>query len=540
MSGNFSYLENQFAVDSPPASGKTELSIEMIVEGFAAFQNFIYVAPTRELLKKTRERIDKAREEDPDAWTNRVRSIFAEPSKRAGGNDAVKRRCVRALVEAHQASGDAVLMTTKTFMELLPDIPSKESWKVILDEAVDPLVFREWSLGKKAALKDAHRKLWTEMFSVDAGTREVTARKGYVETVKGLAQGLREHGDVGHDLRNLAAAVINPAICTELVQDAPSKITVSCFLTPEYFKAFDEVIFLAALFPETVLYKLWTRCYRVKFREHPAYTADKLKDTEALFGPQLQVAHILSAGTDELRDHASKYTLQRNHRTSAAYAPRGERVIDYAIELVAGWLRRRGVKEAPAQANAWYTEDMPEPLERMAHFDARGLDEYKSNQYLVVFGVVNPDKVKMKWLVKKTGLTESEICRAHRIHNIYQTVGRILRDETDTARRTVFILGYEDAMFVHRRYKGSTWLGQIGRLPCLTAMAKRSRGQKDANARQGVTESEFQSNRRRRKAIMQAGRRRALSPMERQELGNLTGWLAARAKPRGRRHATVV
>ena len=233
---------------------------------------------------------------------------------------------------------------------------------------------------------------------------------------------------------------------------------------PICFSGFSEVIFLTALFEETLLYNLWTHISDVKFNTHRYFEESIKRDVHTDRGHLISIGHVL----DE-EDYASHTNLERNIKTGrCAESVTGERVIDKAIEIVSNYFKGIGFL---LQVNGWtgYHGTLKDTLPSnctLLSGAPHGQNRYQHINAIAALSVTNPQRYQKNWIQERTGLSDDEIYQAYRIHNVYQSVGRTSVRDFDSDEPIIFLTaGYEDAQLLHKLFKGSTFIGQIGSIP---------------------------------------------------------------------------
>lgn len=470
-------------------SGKTRAAIAWIADAKNAARNVLYVAPTLELVQQTERDIRAAL---ASAQGDAIRNVHAVHSKAEGiGNGQVQVEAQQALAEAEEGDGRVLLLTTTTFLQSVAKVRNPQRWTVILDEAFKPVEFDPLNLGTDALAGWEHV---SELFSVDPaqGFRLVPrdGRRGLVEEV--AAGRYSTAGDRFKAYEKAARYVANPAMRCELVMtdgakallegEAPTKrrkrtdgreqgtvLQFAYYVDPQAFAGFHEVLFLSALFEQTILYLLWTRALGVTFSEHPEFPSHLLRDTHLEQGRFLAVGHLLHKD-----DNASLENLQRNIYTGSAGETRpGLRVVDHAVQAAAF---NFGGEPFLLQTNERYGYTKGAPclprgavvIPTMAH----GLNEFQEVDNVAALAVTNPTPQETEWVRSRTGASGAEVTRAYRIHSIYQALGRcsIRRAQVSDHPKVVLVAGADDARFIRDLFPGSHWLGQVGSLPSLTAL----------------------------------------------------------------------
>jgi hypothetical protein len=483
------------ALSAAVGSGKTRAAIAHMARH--SQRNFLYVAPTIELGEQTTASLRKAIAEVPAPSVRNVHLVHSRVRTMEG---KARHEALRSINEVQRDEGHIQVITTQTFLDVLASIKRPELWSVILDEAFAPATFDTFSLGEDAQDSWA---FFREVFDVDAAQgHRIVPKDGRRSLVADLADGrLSRVGDKYAGLMKIAKAVCNPASRCELVvtprvaallkgealpptkkaDGAKSVLEYASYIAPEYLAGFAEVLFLSALFEQTVLYHLWTRALGVTFEPHPDFPAEMLRDVHAEQGRFLAVGHLLHES-----DPSSKENLGRNVLTAAVgEVEEGQRVLDHIIRTASGYF---GDAKFLLQVNkgTGYEEGKPlVPSNAMlipAH--AHGLNRYKDVDNVVALCVTNPNPQQLAWVKDRTGMGSREVTQAFRIHTAYQALGRcsIRKVVPTTDPKVVLVAGVDDARFIHGLFPGSMWLGQVGRLPCLKATADKVSSKTDGKA----------------------------------------------------------
>lgn len=483
-----------YALSTSVGSGKTRAAIGYMTGGSLCNQNFIYVAPTIRLVNQTADNLRRAIEQSTGSVVRNLHLIHSE--SRHEEDMPTSAETLKVINEAIGNVGQVVIVTTKTFLTILADIESKEAWRVILDEAFSPVEFLQFYLGSRP------QEGWSyfrEVFTIDPEqNHRVVPIEGIEWKVEEIATGnLKRSGQRYKGLQPLAAAVANPALCNELVmtkktkamvddlfgaspqggplvearEEGESVLLIASYVTPEHFRGFKEVLFMAALFEKTMLYYLWSRVFGIRFNQHPAFPEGRLRNIHKDQGRYVAVGHLLHPD-----DRSSKLNLSRNAYTGAPDEKEpGQRVIDHLVNTAAEFF-----KGAPflLQVNSGYGYDTGSPslpvnavkIPTLSH----GLNEYQECNFVAALAVTNPVPQQASWIKDRTGLTMEETLMAYRIHTTYQAVGRTsIRKQEQTTERKVFLtVGHQDAWMLHRLFPGSQWLGQVGDMKSLVKLSR--------------------------------------------------------------------
>ena len=384
-----------------------------------------------------------------------------------------------------------MIITTTTFLKILPRIQAPQHWRVIVDEGFSPVEFLKVHLGSRANEGLDH---FLSVFAIDpAQDHRVVPAAGQSHWVEELAAGvLRRAGEKYVTLQPLAAAVSNPVMRCELVMTpkthailartyvaavdeqqeeasrvaAESILLIASYVTPEPFAAFGEVIFMSALFEQTLLCQMWTSMFNVAFIEHPAFPQTALRNIHVDQGMHVEVGHLLHP-----EDRSSKYNLERNISTGMPdeKVP-GHRVIDHLVRLSAEHFEG---SRFLLQTNNGYgylngSTSMPSNAVRIPA-SSHGLNEFQDYDNVAALAITNPEPAQTRWIMDNTGLDRDQTNMAFRLHTTYQAVGRSsIRKAEPTSDRKIFLaVGYTDAQMLHDIFEGSRWLGQVGDMKCL-------------------------------------------------------------------------
>jgi hypothetical protein len=491
---NAAHRLRAFAVSTAVGSGKTKAAVRYIATPELRQQNFIYVAPTIRLIGQT---CDNLKATIQESGSNREVALIHSES-RLTGSVPVAVETLQAINGAQSGEGQVVIVTTATFLNILSRIERPADWRVILDEAFSPISFIEFYLGCRV---EETLHLFKGVFDIDPSqNHRLLPAAGQVGWVKELAAGdSRRIGEVYRPFQPLAKVVSNPAFRCELVMTpkaksivegtfganvddrllvpsdgVESKLLFACYVTPDAFKSFAEVLFMSALFDQTMLFKLWTTVFGVIFEEHPAFPPCSLRDVHTEQGSSVSVGHLLHAD-----DNSSLYNLGRNVHTAAVKeTEEGQRVLDRLVELSAEHF-------SPSlfllQTNNGYGYEtgsrlMPANAVRVPAA-SHGLNEYQDHVNVAALAVTNPVPQQTQWIVNRTGLTQAETTKAYRIHTTYQAIGRsAIRNMHAKESSKVFLtVGREDAWLLHELFVGSKWLGQVGDMKSLSSATAETR-----------------------------------------------------------------
>jgi hypothetical protein len=482
-----------YAVSTAVGSGKTKTAIEYMARPESSNQNFIYVAPTVKLIAQTADHLIEAME--VSGSTREVALIHSE--KRGSEGLPVAAQTTLTINEAGPEDGLVVIVTTVTFLNIITRIRTPQHWRVILDEAFAPVHFIPFQLGKRA---EGGWRYFQDVLTIGPPpTYRVMPAVGESGWVEQLASGnARWAGEQYKQFQTLAAIVTNPALRCELVltdktkqmmertkasgseeqlvvlpSDSEAVLLFACYVTPDAFVGFDEVIFMSALFEHTLLHRLWTGLFRVTFIPHPEFPKTKLRNIHIDQGSLVSVGHLLHAD-----DTTTRYNLERNTDTGASGEREiGSRVIDHLVKLSAEHFKGSTFL---LQTNNSYGYELGSPLipsnATRVPAASHGLNEFQEHDNVAALAVTNPSPPEAAWIMSRTGMTGPQTNMAYRIHTTYQAVGRSsIRKRVATTDRKVFLtVGQVDAQMLHEIFEGSTWLGQVGDMKSLRQMSAAS------------------------------------------------------------------
>jgi hypothetical protein len=482
---------NYYTASTSVGSGKTLAAIKYMQSADLALKNFLYIAPTIKLVNQTTQGLKKAMEQD----NRSTRNVNLIHSITISSEQSASQVAINTLNEAVPNTGVIIILTTTTFLNILPRIKQKMDWSVVLDEAFSPLSFVKFTLGNRAEDKVKSREYFSSLFEINHNDNQsIAVAKGQSNLVQAIANNnWKEAGTMYSGMQALAQAVTNKALRVEVTEKRKDRYTFATWVTPEHFKDFRECIFLAALFEETILYHLWKAKYKTTFNKHTFFDEVIERNIHHSQGSLVSIGHLLHPV-----DNASKYNLQRDYRTGNPNAEEGTRTIDECINTAQTYFTG---KPMLLQVNKWSgygsrhkTPDNVTVIPCMS----QGLNEYQDHMAIAALAVTNPEPHMLKWLKERTQLPEDVLYRAFRIHSVYQACGRTaIRNWNNTERVTFLVVGEEDALFLHKLFQGSTWLGQVGNMPSLKLLRRRHKQKKET-----VTgDKEYKSLRHKRDAI---------------------------------------
>lgn len=461
--GNMYFTEDYHpfhATSTSIGSGKTRVGIDYMLCAENASRNFIYVAPTKGLVNQTKANlVDRLKEHKLS--TRNVNLIHTDTIR---SDERASSVAINTINDTLPNIGAVMIITTITFLTILPMIKGKENWHVILDEAFSPLEFVEYQLGKLN--RDKGREYFNSLFQVMENDNDnVLPSKGKHSLVQSVASGDWEEAGTHYEgMHKLAQCVLNDSLRVELAGRHDNKFVFASYVTPEYFSQFTEVIFMAALFEQSILYQLWKGMFDIEFREHEYFNKTITHNVHETQGKLVSIGYLLNEA-----DNTSKHSFERNYKTGEVKEKElGKRVIDKMILTACKYF-----KDTPflLQVNKWtgYKDRLQHKLTKEAKVIptvAHGLNKFTGYHAIAALASTNPQSHEKAWVKQRTGLTDDEVYRAYRIHTIYQACGRTaIRDWTNDKPVVFLVASHDDAMFLHQLFNGSTWLGQIGDLP---------------------------------------------------------------------------
>ncbi len=455
-----------FKVSSSVGSGKTLAAISYMLSEDKSTTNFLYVAPTINLVTQTHKGLQSAISKSNSTKRNPKLIHSVNISERQSASQVA----IAAINDAIENTGTTIIVTTITFLNILPLIKKKHNWSVIMDEAFSPLSFVTYQLGSRDEDREKSKEYFSNLFAIsDNEEKSISVTKGQSSLVNAVASNnWQEAGSMYSGMQDLAKAVVNSALKVELTEQRKDRYTFATWVTADYFNGFLECIFLAALFEQTILHHLWTSEYQATFRSHKFFSSEINIDIHATQGRLVSVGHLLHPD-----DHASKYNLQRSHKTGASEAEHGVRVIDKCIEIIQAHFSGKAVL---LQINRWAGYGKSLPVNKgvtIIPTMSQGMNHYQDHTAIAALAVTNPEPHMCRWFKQRTSLSDSKLYQAFRIHNVYQACGRTaVRDWGNQEQAVFLVTGKEDAEFLHNLFIGSNWLGQVGDIPSLKPLKK--------------------------------------------------------------------
>jgi len=297
-------------------SGKTYWAIKMMIEN--AQQNYIYVAPTKALCKQIEERISG----EDEHHTKVVHRIDSEHHEGTVVEDAL-----HIIFITENNSNNILILTTNTFLQILDEYEYKHFWNVILDEAFNPLDITE--------LPTNHLDVILEYIdcSDSADVRPVSRAK-LDEVLDGKTDAVINGNDILTSLFDKVRMSVETVELAfpEKIDDVEDKVVFTSYINQEGLKPFNEILFMQALFEDTILYRLWV-AQGASFTEH-TYFDDKLNSVHSSKGEFVSVGHLLHKD-----DNTSKYRFQKSYETGEQLGnPRGGTVIHELISQADNYL----------------------------------------------------------------------------------------------------------------------------------------------------------------------------------------------------------
>lgn len=459
------YLADQiYSLDTSVGSGKTRAAIRYMTDGYMSRTNFLYVAPTINLVNQTDADL-RATIQLAQGHTRNIHLIHSENN----GGESVIADTLQYINQSEANIGYVIILTTKTFLNILSMIQNKAAWNVILDEAFEPISFETWYLGTDEP--EVSRNYFDNYFDIlEDDNNLVVPKEDKKQVVLDIAAGRWSKvgwtRDAGVGITKFAPIVINKALRTEFVKQSGNELIFASYATPKEFSKFNEVVILSALFKQSLLYYLW-RSFSIDFQDHSFFDQRQVDDLHKLQGSNLSISHLLHE-----KDHASKYNLQRNFKTGKPKETNvGHRVIDKLLETIS---KVYAGEKCLYTTNKWVNNKVVNLGEGFLQIPvySHGINKYREYTIVAVLSVTNPDPIQLKWLTDRfshIGITGEDIYNAYRIHSIYQAIGRsAIRNKYNDKPIDVVVIGAKDAQFLHNLFKGSTYKGQMGDLKCIS------------------------------------------------------------------------
>lgn len=475
-----------YAVSTAVGSGKTRAAIEYIARMESDQQNYIYVAPTIRLIEQTTANLKKALE---DTGSSRDVTLIHSESRQLA-EVPVSVQTTDIINSAPVDGGRVVIVTTTTFLKIIKDLTSSQHWRVIIDEGFSPVEFLKVHLGKRAEKGLNH---FLEVFAIDPDqNHRIVPASGEVDWVELLAtQGLKRAGDQYVTSQPLATAVFNNIMRCEMVmtektksilgrtftEKAPDKghparvaseseFLIAKYVTSDWIRGFGEVIFMSALFEQTLLYQFWTRLFGVSFVDHPAFPKTSLRNIHIDQGMHVHVGHLLHHD-----DTSSRHNLDRSYIDGSPNEPeQGLRAIDRLVTISSEYFADQRFLLQTNNDYGYFAGSPLMPLNALkVPASSHGLNEFQDHDNVAALAVTNPNPQEANWIMNKTGLDREQTQMAFRLHTTYQAVGRSsIRKADPTNDKKVFLTaGRSDALMLHEIFEGSHWLGQVGDMICL-------------------------------------------------------------------------
>jgi hypothetical protein len=286
---------------------------------------------------------------------------------------------------------------------------------------------------------------------------------------------------------------MEPALVTEIATNIdgkpPGHVDIATYPNPKYFDDFEEVIFLTAMFRETLLYHFWTQVFGIKFEDHPHWKQCPLRDTHAEQAEYMEIGYVLNE-----HDRASSANMQKPDDSPASNLGQmvsNRRTIEHAIHVAADYFDDKFL----LSINRWsgYLDGGDENLKEavpligdVVSSYTHGMNSYSQYNNVAVFATTNPSTTQANWVARRLGMPVENVFRAYRIHSIYQTVGRIsIREAGNTEQKKILVLSKEDAEFLANEiFVGAKLIhNQVGDISRLSKVAGRPRRRSDDDQR---------------------------------------------------------
>ncbi len=217
-----------YSASTSVGSGKTLAAIGYMLSADKSLKNFLYVAPTIKLVEQTAKGLKEALKK-----TNRpTRNVNLIHSINTSERQSASQVAINTLNETTPNTGVIVILTTTTFLNILPLIRQKKEWSVVMDEAFSPVEFVKFKLGKREDIKSQNRQYFSSLFEVNhSDNKSITPTKGQSNLIRDIANNnWNEVGSMYKGMQPLAQAVTNNALRVELTEMRKDRFTF--ILTP--------------------------------------------------------------------------------------------------------------------------------------------------------------------------------------------------------------------------------------------------------------------------------------------------------------------
>lgn len=354
-------------------------------------------------------------------------------------------------------TGLVLIITTNTFVRVVGKLKNKSNWTVILDEAFNPA-------NRDTFDSKDYDYLVSDLFQIDDKSNHATSKYGQRQKLssayKRKYDGITE---LQHPvLEKFVDAVMNPAMDLHLVSKKNKEGVLVWdgfwFITPYAFKGFKQVIFLSALFSNSILKHIWQHSFGVKWEKHPFWIFDK--DTHVMHGNKINIGYFLHPD-----DNASKDKIFSNIETGKPGAERSKSALTKMLEFAHEYF---GDKKYLVSLNIKVTAKLPENSTRIPP-GSFGMNSWDMVDNIAALAVTNPKPELLKLLRKLMGNIKDDDIRAiFRQSTIYQNIGRIsIRNHKSKVNRSILVASKADADFLLDLFVCSRAIGKVGDLPSI-------------------------------------------------------------------------
>lgn len=446
--GNGSGQSRFFKVSSSVGSGKTTLVLKLIADN-SALANYIFAAPTLKVIAEVKEKMLSL------GVSPEVITTEQEPE--------VAPAAIKCINSVEDRDGSVVILTTTTFLRIVTRMKNKRLWNVFLDEGFNPFSYVSFSSTPHAYIfKETLKLTKQEKFTVATFKPEYSAQARQIVDKRQTEDQLFLHPTY----IQVCEDILDPCKVVDYIETAKNpdgNLNLVSHVSPERFKGFDSLVFMAALFEMTPLYHLWKTVYGIQWEDFDEISNHPdLFDTHTEKGPLMSFHYILHE-----ENNASKYVLESNVTTGQPNErDRDQRVLSDCIILLNFFFID---DEFLLQTNNHHlTEKEKIDVENAMHIPAyaHGLNQYQAVDNVAVLAATNPHPLIRDWMVNHLGLSKNAANECFRLHTMYQGIGRCsLRDRDNHNAKKVVVLDRSSAIQFHRIFQQSTLAGKIGAIP---------------------------------------------------------------------------
>lgn len=309
-------------LEEPVGSGKTGLVVSKIAS--TPTESHIFVAPTKELGREVKERLEKANVQN-------VHHLFSQ-----GGMESVAKRTKNLINGRAPKESQVLILTGKNFRTILEDLSPilASNYHVYLDEGMDAVEFAE--------LKAENIGQYTSLLTTNEEGLLLPAL-GEKDVLRNVATRPDLVSKEGKDNLLTKPFIQIAALVTCGLYDVRATITdrtirAVALLKPEKFQNFRSVTMVSALWSQSILAMVWEQRYGVTIKPLPHDYA--LFDTHRAKGPGMEIFYCLHPD-----DNASSENLKRDAVTGlkGGNVPIERQVITEIASAVGKFFDQRGL-----------------------------------------------------------------------------------------------------------------------------------------------------------------------------------------------------